>query len=291
MKRLVCLFSLLLAACFSSAKSLTISAVFPGRIVALGDVHGDPQRAKEALRLAGLLDESGSWIGGDTTLVQLGDLTDRGDDSKGTIDLFRRLQQEAASAGGQVIVILGNHEAMNVQGDLRYVSPGDYAMYGGKEARALAYSSEGEHGKWIASLPAVAKVGDTIFVHGGVTPVWAAKGIEGINRELTATLKPGLINTDPSQPLWYRGFMQGNAEKECAALDETLQLLGARRMVVGHTRSQDNKIKVRCNGKLVGVDISLSGFYPDGTVGVLEIKAGDAKAIYTNSTDDLLDPK
>jgi hypothetical protein len=179
---------------------------------------------------------------------------------------------------------------MNMQGDLRYVSPGDYAMYGGKEARAAAYSATGEDGKWIQSLPAVAKVGDTIFVHGGVTPAWAAKGIEAINQELSATLKPGLMNTDPNQPLWYRGFVQGNAAQECAALDESLQLLGARRMVVGHTRAPDNKLKVRCDGKLIGVDVSLSGFYPDGVVGILEIKAGDAKALYLQSTEDLIDP-
>jgi hypothetical protein len=281
-------------ACFSGAKPSTsntnVSAAFPGRLVALGDVHGDPQRAKEALKLAALVDEEGHWIGGAATFVQLGDMVDRGPDSKGAIALFRRLQEEAPKSGGKVIVVMGNHEAMNMQGDWRYVSPEDLASYGGKEARTKAFSAEGEEGKWIQTLPAVAKVGDTIFVHGGVIPTWASKGIDAINQELTATLKPGLINTDPDQPLWYRGFINGAAEQECALLDESLRLLGARRMVVGHTRSPENKIRVRCGGKLVGIDVSLSGFYPDGRVGILEINAGDAKALYVESTEDLIEP-
>jgi hypothetical protein len=40
-----------------------------------------------------------------------------------------RLQDEAERAHGRVIALVGNHEAMNILGDLRYVSPADYAAY------------------------------------------------------------------------------------------------------------------------------------------------------------------
>ena len=73
---------------------------------------------------------------GRTHLVSLGDLLDRGDDSRKVMDLLMRLQVEAAAAGGQVHVVVGNHEAMNVLGDLRYVSRGDYAAYAGDEDAA-----------------------------------------------------------------------------------------------------------------------------------------------------------
>ena len=70
------------------------------RIVAIGDLHGDLDNALDVLRLAGLVDDRGAWTGGSTTLVQTGDTTDRGPDSRGVMDLMRRLQQEATAAGG-----------------------------------------------------------------------------------------------------------------------------------------------------------------------------------------------
>lgn len=51
------------------------------RIVALGDLHGDYQRTLEALKLADLIDENNHWNASaecSTTLVQTGDVTDRG---------------------------------------------------------------------------------------------------------------------------------------------------------------------------------------------------------------------
>ena len=69
----------------------------------------------------------------DEDLVSLGDLLDRGADSRKVMDLLMRLQGEAVAAGGPVHVVLGNHEAMNVLGDLRYVDPGEYAAFANEE--------------------------------------------------------------------------------------------------------------------------------------------------------------
>ena len=63
------------------------------------------------------------WAAGRAHVVSLGDLLDRGADSRKVMDLLMRLQGEAAAAGGQLHVVLGNHEAMNLLGDLRYVVP------------------------------------------------------------------------------------------------------------------------------------------------------------------------
>jgi hypothetical protein len=293
MLRTILALSLLLFSCTkpASATSGAASPPLQGRIVVLGDVHGDTDRARDALKLAQLIDENDNWIGKDTILVQLGDLTDRGDDSRGSIALFRKLQQDAPKSGGQVVVLIGNHEAMNMQGDWRYVSSGDIAIYGGKEARKAAYQDTGEDGKYIKTLPSVVKLGDTVFVHGGILPTWANKGIDTINEEIHATLQPGKMTTDPNHPLWYRGFVQGNAQQECALLDESLKALGARRMVVGHTRTDGGQIRVRCSGALIAADVSLSRYYPDGQVALVEIIDGDAKAIYLQKVEDLLDPK
>ena len=52
----------------------------PGRLVAIGDLHGDATAFRKVLSVAGLYDEGRGWIGGDATLVQIGDVLDRGDE-------------------------------------------------------------------------------------------------------------------------------------------------------------------------------------------------------------------
>jgi len=99
------------------------------RIVAIGDLHGDFSAWRDILRAASLVDEDGRWTGGETILVQAGDAVDRGPSSLKIIQDLMRLQKEAARAHGQLIAMVGNHEAMNLTGDLRYISAADYAGY------------------------------------------------------------------------------------------------------------------------------------------------------------------
>lgn len=109
----------------------------PARIVAVGDLHGDYSAWRDIAKAAKLVGPSGNWTGGRTTLVQVGDVVDRGPDSLKIIRELMRLQKEAPRQGGQVIVLVGNHEAMNIIGDLRYVSPGEYAAFKGRDSEQL----------------------------------------------------------------------------------------------------------------------------------------------------------
>ena len=106
----------------------------PGRVVAVGDVHGAYDRFVGILREAALVDTRQRWTGGNATLVQVGDLLDRGGDSRRVLDLLRRLEADAAAAGGHVRVILGNHEVMRMAGDWRYVSDGEYEAFRSADA-------------------------------------------------------------------------------------------------------------------------------------------------------------
>src|SRR6516225_11795598 len=99
------------------------------RIVAVGDVHGAYDRFVAILRTAGVIDEQLHWAAGKTHLVQLGDVVDRGPDSRKALDLLRRLEAEAPPAGGQVHALLGNHEVARMLGDFRLVTPGEYAAF------------------------------------------------------------------------------------------------------------------------------------------------------------------
>jgi Calcineurin-like phosphoesterase len=99
------------------------------RIVAVGDVHGDVAAFKGILVEAGVLDSSGAWAGGETVLVQVGDLIDRGPSMRGALDFVMELEQAAAKHGGRVVSLLGNHEVLNLTGDLRYVTPANYVEF------------------------------------------------------------------------------------------------------------------------------------------------------------------
>lgn len=99
------------------------------RIVAIADVHGALEPFRAILRQAGLIDEADRWIGGDTILVQTGDLLDRGKDVRAVIDLVRSLEEQAPEHGGRVVALLGNHETMNMLLDLRDLNPESLAPW------------------------------------------------------------------------------------------------------------------------------------------------------------------
>ncbi|KAK4750339.1 hypothetical protein SAY87_027788 [Trapa incisa] len=94
----------------------------PDRLVAIGDLHGDLEKSQEAFRLAGLIDSNGKWIGGSTTVVQIGDVLDRGSEELKILYFLEKLKREAAKSGGSIISMNGNHEIMNVKGDFRFVT-------------------------------------------------------------------------------------------------------------------------------------------------------------------------
>ena len=198
------------------------------RVVAIADVHGAYGAMVETLGNAGILDEAQSWSGGEAHLLILGDLLDRGPDSRAAMDLLMRLEGEAEAAGGKVHVLIGNHEAMNLVGDLRYVARAEYAAFadeetaeerdrwfeawaernsGGEQDAAVlrdnfdqryppgffahrrAFSSTGKYGEWLLSKPIVVVVNGTAFVHGGLSPLVGEVGLEGINGRLVAELR------------------------------------------------------------------------------------------------------
>lgn len=99
------------------------------RVVAIGDIHGSLEGFRAILTSAGLLGADGHWSGGTATLVQTGDVTDRGAEVRGVFDLIRQLEREAPAQGGRVVALLGNHEVMNLIGELRDVTPAICAAF------------------------------------------------------------------------------------------------------------------------------------------------------------------
>ena len=107
------------------------------RIVAVGDIHGDYENYIRVLGDAGIVNRRGNWIAEETHFVQLGDLPDRGPDSYKIIEHMKQLEMQAEKDGGRVHALIGNHEAMNIYGDLRYVHPGEFRALRSRNARLL----------------------------------------------------------------------------------------------------------------------------------------------------------
>ncbi|MDO6639471.1 metallophosphoesterase [Shewanella sp. 5_MG-2023] len=99
------------------------------KIIVVGDIHGDYGEFETLIRAAGIIDDQLNWQAGDTQLVSVGDLLDRGPDSRKVMDLFMRLEQQATAAGGAVHLVLGNHELMNLIRELNYVPTDEYKHY------------------------------------------------------------------------------------------------------------------------------------------------------------------
>ena len=309
----------------------------PQRIVAVGDLHGDYEAWREIALRARLIDGRNRWAGGSAVLVQTGDITDRGADSLKIIRHLMRLQGQARRAGGRVVVVLGNHEAMNMTDDLRYVHPGEFAAFTnadsdrlrrqvyeankvaivaayrtvtpamtdtairrawlaanppGKLEHQAAWSPRGELGRWTMANPAVARVGDSLFVHGGISVRYAGVPVDEINRQAAAALAsrteaPTAIIHDPFGPLWYRGYATRATDTEARAaapgqalaapaypspeeeLATVLRSTGAKRMVIAHTPNRAG-IAIAHGGRLALIDTGISRYY-GGKLSYLEI--------------------
>ena len=122
--------------------SLALSPGVP-RIVAIGDVHGDLNSFLSILKTAQILDANGKWSGGKTILVQTGDVLDRGAQGRQALDLLMQLEQQAPKQGGRVYPLLGNHEVMNLMGDLRYVPAEEYANFATQQSDKLLKQAYG----------------------------------------------------------------------------------------------------------------------------------------------------
>lgn len=264
--------------------SLLVSTVHCDcRLLAIGDIHGDLENALLILRTANVIDNSNHWIAGCTTLIQTGDILDRGASSLAALNFFHQLMIEAKKYGGEVKMLLGNHELMNFEGTVRYVNPEELKSVGGEATWVSLFSSGGLFRRWLERLPAAVLVNGTVFVHAGIMPAHAALGIDAINRLVKLQLKRGQFNQgllSVEGPLWTRKLIHGAMAKDCSLLEMSLSFLSAKRMVVGHTIQDDHNIRSYCDGKLLAIDVAISRAISGAHPGCVEFIDGEPRAIY-----------
>lgn len=296
---------LLLPLCLAACAPAQDTFAGVQRIVAIGDIHGDYDRLVDLLRTANLIDKQNAWAGGATHLVLDGDMVDRGPATRKVLDLLMALQAQAPGAGGAVHPLLGNHEAMDIIGDLRYVSKEDWESYRSSDSKKLLeeaaksaleelnasgtpppnaeaflqdfkskrplgwveqrllFGFSGKYGKWLRQQNAIIKINDSIFMHAGISPKYAASTRDEINRRVREELDDpakradGMITTEEG-PLWYRDLLAAPESQAglAAHVDQVLKAQQAQRIIVGH--SVVPAILPRFGGKVIAIDVGLS---------------------------------
>ncbi len=255
-------------------------------LCAIGDTHADLHATVRALALCGAVETTKplTWRGRNMVVVQTGDILDRGNASLPTLRYLWSLADQAATAGGELLLLMGNHELLNMQGRINYVhgysrraaDSGELARSGGRDAwREMLHPARGEIGRQLANHPAVAVRGEgacrTLFVHAGVRASTARKygSVDALNKAVREQLLAGddteLLDAQHG-PLWFRGYARSTAASRadsevCAELAAALVAMGdgAQRMAVGHNIVP--WVATRCGGMLHMLDVGMSAFY------------------------------
>ena len=273
-------------------------SIFPARkrLVVIGDIHGDLGRLTSLLKGMELINERFQWIAEpkDTWVVQMGDQLDskmrtadgEGDHWETTADVqvvffMRNIDREAKRHGGRVISLLGNHEMLNVLGELSYVSKKSMNLLGGPANRAATFAPGAYMARILAERPVILKIGGFVFCHAGLLPhhlVMCNKDLESMNYLMHKYLLGGSQALDQEELqlfqslfvdgeglLWTRTLLTEGYRKE--VLPEVLKAINAKAMVVGHN-VMPNGITTTPERNLWFVDTAISRAF-DG-VGSIE---------------------
>jgi hypothetical protein len=294
------------------------------RIVAIGDVHGAYDRFVDLLQRTGLVDARLRWTGGRTQLVQLGDVVDRGPDSRKALDLLRELEGDARRSGGAVHALLGNHEIMRMLGDLRFTVPGEFAAFVTPQSARLragliaqtprsdrdrvakdtplgwvemrtAIGRSGDYGRWLRTHDVVVRINGIVFLHGGIGPRNAGLSCNDINTQVRREMgdDEDVTRANPLEslaasddgPLWYRGLAQEPDAFE-PRFDAILRSQHARAMVIAHTVVPEGRVRARFGNRLFEIDTGMQPAYvSDGRASALQIQGGVVTAIYADRRD------
>ena len=270
----------------------------PKKLFAIADIEGNFEAFSKSLKGNKIIDEDFNWIYGDGHLVLVGDFVDRGHNVTPVLWLIYKLDQEAIKAGGMVHFIVGNHEEMNMRGDLRYVKE-RYLKTAKvmKTAVPQLYSQHTELGRWMRSKNVVEKIGRTIFVHGGLSPMMAHSRIrlEQMNkyaRKYFGTEKwrleqkggGGSSVFSKYGPMWYRGYFREEVSQK--ELNNVLDLYGAKEVVVGHTIVPN--ISYLFEHRVIAIDVKHEVALSAGIPNAILIEGGKIVAVDMNGKQSIV---
>ncbi|WP_161966205.1 metallophosphoesterase [Steroidobacter cummioxidans] len=219
----------------------------------MADTHGEFEIAVQLLQRHGVIDDRLRWSFGSGYLAVLGDVFDRGPNQTELLWLLYKLEGEALRAGGGVHVAVGNHEAMVLTGDARYLNPKypRVASLLGADRYAALWSEQTLLGQWLRSKAAVFRLGQYLCLHGGVSRELVDRGLtlSTVNQAVRAALmdrtaaagEQAEFVMGQNGPLWYRGYFQDAARRggfkvaEPKDIELIRERFDVQAILVGHT--------------------------------------------------------
>jgi hypothetical protein len=247
----------------------------------VSDVHGGYDRLAALLAKHGVArgvpstPDAMAWGAGSATLVAAGDLVDKGPRSIEVIDGLRALQASAASAGGRVIVLLGNHEAellADPENDKALKDDGIDAELAARGEAPEAFASPGdERGGWLGGLPVAARVGGWFFAHAGDT---AGRTIDAIEADVARALPARGFADDvfvgDGSLLESRGWAT-----DAGRVAANLAGVGAEHLVMGHdphALGPAGAIAATSDASVLRVDCGMSPDVDDSRGALLRVR-------------------
>lgn len=234
----------------------------PMKLLVVSDIEGNFLPFCKLLQRGGVIDKYLKWIFDDGHLVIVGDCFDRGEQVTECLWLIYSLEEKAKLEGGRIHFILGNHEIMNMNGDWRYVHPKYSEKASSSNASTALYDGNNELWRWLRTKNIIEKIGDLLFVHGGISKelLQLNLSVDEINnlarpfytRANELFNEPALhtiFNGDRS-PFWYRGYYKQDVTEEL--IDATLAHYQVSTIITGHTIV--DRVTSFFNGKVINVD-------------------------------------
>lgn len=234
--------------------------------LAISDMEGNLKGFLKLLKAGKVIDDQFNWTFGDGHLVLTGDFFDRGTQVTELLWFIYSLEEKAKAAGGYVHFVLGNHEIMNLNGDFRYVHP-RYMEHASlmKLDYLVLFDEQSELGRWLRTKNIVEKIGDVLYMHGGISS--EVNQFNAASPKINELARPYYGDTSYAYPniyveilyselgpFWYRGYYTGNPKATEAQVDSTLNIFGARYIATGHTIIRDT-ISTWYKNKLFNTDV------------------------------------
>lgn len=217
------------------------------KMLVISDIEGNFTALRKLLQANGVIDENFNWTFSKGHVVFTGDFVDRGTMVTEVLWLIYSLEEKAKTAGGYVHYILGNHEIMNMSGDLRYVQARypEHAALMNQPYKQL-FGPDTEIGRWLATKNVVERVGNILFAHAGISPYLNEMLIplKKLNDMIRPHYRDSAVEyTDPFLdiffsdlgPFWYRGYYMGYPKATIEQIDSTLKFYNVRHISTGHT--------------------------------------------------------
>lgn len=284
------LLSLLLTEPFLFPQNASQTDKASERVVAIADIHGDFDDFSQLLNHVGLIDQQSHWTGKNAKLIQTGDVIDRGPKGREAMDLLMQLQKQATDAGGQVVPLLGNHEVMNLLGDVRYVTAEGYAEFADKHSEERRKNAYQEYATWykahqglLAALnksPFSANEDQWMAAHpAGFVEYREAFGPNGTYgrwlRTHSAVVKQGRIlflhgGISPNTASMTVDDINAQIHKEIADFDKTVQELISHKVIVSFFNLQELLVAVQLELHQPG-ETPMDNAYHDRLVHLLDL--------------------